>query len=244
MDLHAVMRVAGSPTQNHRGYSMRRMACASVVVASLGAHRAAADRYEATLTLRPIAAIGRVTEDVSDSAPGAPVVASTYGGGGEVGLSYGLRNWLDVGAELVAAELTTATYASSTVAVEGNDTMGRLTRRARFVQLRGGTTFRFGVIWVPTVHLGLGLGARVPTAATLRYEGLGRTFELVPDGMSATVSLDVVANVRVGLEHRFDRRWTVGLGAEAMHAIGFSEPPLDVFSAGVSLSYTWYPVVL
>jgi hypothetical protein len=223
---------------------MGRVACASLVIASLGARQAAADRYEATLTLRPIAAIGRVTEDVGDRAPGAPVVASTYGGGGEVGLAYGLRNWLDVGAELAAAELTMATYAASRVAVEGNDTIGRLTRRARFVQLRGGATFRFGVSWVPTVHLGLGLGARVPTAATLRYEGPGRTFELVPDGMSATASLDAVANVRVGLEHRLDRRWTVGLGAEAMHAIGLGEPPLDVFSAGVSLSFTWYPVVL
>jgi hypothetical protein len=223
---------------------MRSVACASLVIASLGARHAAADRYEATFTLRPIAAIGRVTEDVSDSAPGTPVVASTYGGGGEVGLAYGLRDWLDVGAELVAAEFATATYPSSRVAVEGNETNGRLTRRQRLVQLRGGATFRFGVSWVPTMHLGLGLGARVPTAATLRYKGLGRTFELVPDGMSATVSLDVVANVRVGLEHRLDRRWTVGLGAEAMHALGFSEPPLDVFSAGVSVSYTWYPVVL
>jgi len=194
--------------------------------------------------LRPIAAIGRVTEDVSDRAPGAPVVASTYGGGGEVGLAYGLRDWLDVGAELVAAEFAAATYASSRVPVEGNETNGRLTRRQRFVQLRGGATLRFGVSWVPTVHLGLGLGARVPTAATLRYEGLDRTFELVPDGMSATISLDVVANVRVGLEHRLDRRWTVGLGVEAMHAIGFSEPSLNVFSTGVSLSYTWYPVLL
>jgi len=219
------------------------ISCASVVVAALGVPQAAADRYEATVTLRPIAAMGRVTEDVSSRTPGAPLARSTYGGGGEISVSYGLRNWLDVGAELVGAELTTATYASTTVAVEGNDAMGRLTRRARFAQLRGGPTFRFGVSWIPTVHLGLGVGARLPTAATLRYEDFGRTFELVPDGMTATISLDVVANVRVGFEHRFDRRWTVGLVAEAMHAIGVSEPPLDVVSGGISLSYTWYPVI-
>jgi hypothetical protein len=219
------------------------LACGWIAVAWLGAQDAAADRYEATLTIRPIAAIGRVTEDVGGNLPGAPVVASAYGGGGEVGLAYGLRNWLDVGGELVAAGFTQATYASSTVAVEGNDTMGRLTRKARFAQLRAGATFRFGVSWVPTVHFGLGIGARVPSAATLRYEGQGRTFELVPDGMSAAVSMDVVANVRIGLEHRFDPRWSVGVGAAAMHAIGVREPPLDVISAGVSLSYTWYPVL-
>jgi len=207
------------------------------------AHDAAADRYEATLTVQPIGAIGRITEHVENTASGDAAVASVSGGGGEVGLRYGLRNWLDIGGEIVATGFTQAIYDPATVAVVGNPVMGRLMRTTRLGQLRAGATLRLGISWVPFLRLGLGVGGRALTSATLQDREHARELDVTPDGMNASFAIDVVASLGIGLEHRLDRRWTVGLGADATHAIGLGTPPLDVVSAGVSLSYTWYPLL-
>ncbi|HEX8112186.1 MAG TPA: hypothetical protein VF516_30845, partial [Kofleriaceae bacterium] len=121
----------------------------------LQARGAVADRYEATVSIRPIGSVGRFTEDVAGDARGA--TASTYGGGGELGLSYGVRNWLDLGAELAAAGFTRATYRDAIVTIMGIPATGRVTRTARLSQLRAGATFRLGLAWVPTVYVGAGL---------------------------------------------------------------------------------------
>jgi len=220
------------------------MTWVAIVAGWLGARApdAVSDRYEATVTIRPIGAVGRVTEHVEDVGSGDAVATSVYGGGGEIGLSYGLQNWLDVGGEVVGAGFGQATYDPVSVAVTGSTAMGRLTRTTRIVQLRAGATLRLGVGWVPILHLGLGVGARVLSAATLLDEAHAGSFDVTPDGMNATFAIDIVAHARVGLEHRLDRRWTVGVSAEAMHALGFGTQPLDIASVGVSLSYTWYPV--
>ena len=69
---------------------------------STRAHHAEADRYEASFTIRPVGAIGRIREHAGDVVGGEAVV-SRNGGGGEIGLSYGVRNWIDVGGEVVGA---------------------------------------------------------------------------------------------------------------------------------------------
>ena len=198
-----------------------------------------ADRYEATVTVRPVAGVGLFSENIAPG--GGSSAASTYGGGGEVSMAYGLRNWLDVGAEAIAAAFTKATYDSATVAVHGISTMGRVTRTTRIAQLRAGATLRLGVAWVPVVHLGFGLGARMPTAATLRTDENARV-DLTPDGMDAGMSVDLCVIARAGLEHRLDRRWSIGVSAEVAHTVGLAGLSADLLSAGVSLSYTWYPL--
>jgi hypothetical protein len=231
-----------TPTFN-RG-AMQTMTWVAIVAGWFGARApdAVADRYEATVVIRTIGAVGRATERVQDVGSGDAVATAVYGGGGELGLSYGLRNWLDVGGEVVGAGFGQATYDPVSVPVTGSTAMGRLTRTTRILQLRGGATLRLGVGWVPILHLGLGLGARVLSAATLLDEEHAGSFDVTPDGMNASVAIDIVANARVGLEHRLDRRWTMGVTAEATHAMGFGTQPLDIASIGVSLSYTWYPV--
>jgi hypothetical protein len=215
----------------------------AVVVAGLASSAGArADRYEVTVVVRPAGAVGRVAEPVGVAGTGAPVVASVYGGGLAAGLSYGLRDWLDLGAELEAAGFTRATYDAASVLIENNPFMGRVERTTRAAQLRFGATLRLGVAWVPTVHLGLGLGARQRTAATLRFDDQ-RVLLLTPDDMGASMSVDLVTAVRVGLEHRLDRRWTVGVAAGAGHALGLGAPSLDIFSMNLSLAYTWYPAL-
>jgi hypothetical protein len=121
--------------------------------------------------------------------------------------------------------------------------MGHLTRTTRLVQLRAGATLRFGVGWVSTVHLGIGVGGRVLGAGALHDEEHARTFVVTPDGMTEGVAIEVLACARVGFEHRLDRRWGLGVSIEASYAVGPGTPPLEVVSAGISLSYTWYPLV-
>jgi len=132
--------------------------------------QAAADRYEASVTVRPLGAIGRITERAGDVRGGEAVV-SRNGGGGEVGFSYGVRNWLDVGGEVVGAAFAQAIYDPVSVAVAGSPAMGHLTRTTRLVQLRAGATLRMGVGWVPSVHVGLGVGGRVLSAGGASRRG-------------------------------------------------------------------------
>ena len=223
---------------------MRRTArLVTLAVSCLGARLASADRYEASIAVRPIGGVGRVAEQVgSGSMPTAHSTGATaYAGGGEISLGYGLRNWLDVDGELVAAGFMQASYDEARVAVMGVPMTGHLTRTTRIAQLRVGATLRGGVDWVPTLHLGLGFGGRVQTAGTLA-DAAGRR-DVTPDGMTAGVSMDLVALVRAGMEHRFDRRWTAGLSVEAAHMFAPGGPPIDAISAGLSLSYTWYPLM-
>lgn len=206
-------------------------------VAALGLTRtAAADTYEATLSVRPIGGTARFTEDVAMGGQG--LAASTYRGGLAAGLAYGVRNWLDVGGELVAASFSEASYDSAMVTITGVPTVGRLTRTSRLAQLRAGATLRLGVGWVPTLYLGMGGNARLPSDAAL--QGAGQTSR-TPNNLSATVLFDLAVIGRIGFEHRLDRRWSVGFSIEAVRTAGFGGPPVDMLSAGISGAYTWYP---
>jgi hypothetical protein len=211
----------------------------------LAARPASADRYEATVSVRPIGGIGRVTEDIavsgSASMPASqPMTATAYAGGGELGVGYGLRNWLDLDLELVGERFTQAIYDSARVSLMGTPTTGHLARTTSIAQLRAGATLRGGVGWVPTLHLGVGVGGRSLTAATLGDSGGA---DVTPDGMSASLSMDIVVLARAGIEHRLDRRWGVGVSVEASRAFGFGTSPIDAVSGGISLSYSWYPRV-
>jgi hypothetical protein len=201
---------------------------------------AAADRYEATVSVRPVGGVGRFTEDVTGGAGGA--TASTYGGGAELGLSYGVQNWLDLEAEFAGAGFTQATYNGAMVTIMGIPATGRVTRTTRVAQLRVGATFRLGLAWVPTVYVGAGPSARIPTAGTLRIDGRGDTLDLTPDGMAAALQFDACVVARLGFEHRIDRRWSVGVVVDASHTLGLGGSPVDLVSAGISLAYTWYPL--
>lgn len=217
----------------------------SVVAAAALAPTAMADRYEMTITVRPVGGVGRVHENVggNDAAPASasrPVGATAYSAGGELGVAYGVRNWLDLEGDLVGAGFTQATYDGAWVSLAGAPTMGQVTRTTRVAQLRVGATLRAGVAWVSTLHLGLGLGARMQGAAMLASAGRP---PLTPDGLDTKVALDGAAIVRVGLDHRIDRRWSIGVSAEAVHQAGFGVASIDGISGGLALSYSWYPTV-
>jgi hypothetical protein len=130
-------------------------ACALVLAFAFLDHRqACADRYEASASVRPEGALARVDE----AGARAPVMVA--GGGLSAGLSWGVRNWLDVGGELAALALAEARYEGATADVSGTPQMGELSRMTRLAQLRGTATLRLGVGWVPMVRVVAGAGVR------------------------------------------------------------------------------------
>jgi len=83
--------------------------------------------------------------------------------------------------------------------------------------------------------------SRRRTAATIPVpDHLGQPVELTPDDMAAGFTVDLVAAVRAGFEHRINRRWTVGIDASVCHTMGLGASRLDTLSGSVSLGYTWY----
>lgn len=213
--------------------ALQRCVCALVLTfATIGGREARADRYEATVSVRPEGGLARV----DDSGARAPVVVG--GGGASVDVSWGARNWLDVGGELAALTLAEARYEGATVDVSGYSQMGELSRTTRLAQLRGAATLRLGVGWVPTVRVVAGAGVRQRSAARL---AMGSSI-VVPDGEGAELAFDAVVGVRLGLDHRLTRRWSIGLSAGATVCIGIAAPSMQILDGGVSLAYTWYPL--
>jgi hypothetical protein len=209
--------------------------CAAALAAALGAARQArADRYEASIAIRPAGQLARIADrGTTDRAlvPGASLAG---------GLSWGVRNWLDVGGELAAASFGEATYELATLPVAANPRAGTLARRTRIAQLRGLATLRLGVGWIPTVQLAAGAGARQRSAARLQTQAPQGVLVLVPDGEEAELALDLVTALRIGLDHRMTRHWTIGASVGAAHCFGVGTPDLQLADAVISISYNWY----
>ncbi|MGN6108363.1 MAG: hypothetical protein ACTHU0_24870 [Kofleriaceae bacterium] len=193
---------------------------------------ALADRHEATFSLRPLGALARIDDG------GVEDPATVVGAGLAASFSRGIRNWIDVGGELAAMTLQRARYDQASLNVVGEPRTGQLSRTTQLAQLRAAATLRFGVAWVPTVQLTVGIGGRQRGAAQLRVpEGT-----LLPDGQDSELTLDVLAGVRAGLEHRITRRWTLGISAGVTQAFGVGTPDVQLVDGSVALSYTWYPL--
>ncbi|MGN6104479.1 MAG: hypothetical protein ACTHU0_05190 [Kofleriaceae bacterium] len=210
-----------------------RAAC--VVAAVAGGGLAHADRYEATIAVRPVGALARVDDT------GVAAAATVPSAGLAAGMSWGVRNWLDLGGELAALDLAEARYDGAMATVFGQPQSGRLSRTTRLAQLRGTATLRLGVGWVPTFQLALGAGGRQRSAAQLRLSSLGGA-TVPPDGEAAEVTGDLVAAVRIGLDHRVTRHWSAGISVGATHCLGLGAPDLQIFDASVGVAYTWYPL--
>ena len=203
-----------------------------VGVTLLAATRAAsADRYEAVISARPIGTLAQLEDD------GGGATASVAGGGFAGSVGYGLRNWLDLTAELGATVLGQARHPGTTLPLSGTPQMGELVRTTRLGHATVGATLRLGVSWVPFVHGALGVGFRQRSAASLRTT----VGEFAPDDQGSELTLDVIAALRVGLEHRLTRRITVGVSAGVTERLGLGAPSLVQLEASVALAYVWYP---
>jgi hypothetical protein len=159
------------------------------------------------------------------------------------GASFGVRDWLDLGGELVIADFEEARYDVATLPVSVNLFSGQLKRSSRIAQLRGTATFRFGVTWVPFVQLAVGAGAHHRFTALLYLRTVQGPRWVIPDGQRQEVALDIVTALRAGLERRLTPHWTAGISAAVSHAVGVFTPDLQTADVSVSLSYTWYPLL-
>jgi hypothetical protein len=215
----------------HRGHC----AAAAAVLALASLRPAYADRYEATLAIRPTRGSARIWED------GTAESVKVRGRGFAASVNLGMRDWLDLGGELVASWFDEASYQMATLPVSANPFSGPLKRRSNNAQLRGTATLRLGIGWVPFVQLALGLGARYRTTALL-YSGTAQGDRwLIPDGQREEVTLDLVTGVRAGLERRITVHWAAGVSAAVAHSFGVFRPDLQTSDVMLSLAYSWYP---
>jgi hypothetical protein len=210
------------------------LALCAVAPAAWLAAPARADRHEASISVRPAGQLARI----ADRGTGERAVVP--GGGLAGGLSVGLRNWLDVGGELAAFAFGEATYALATLPVGANPRTGSLSRRTRTVQVRGAATLRLGVGWVPTIQLAAGAGARLRAAARLETFVSQMPLALVPDGEGAALAIDLIAALRLGLDRRLTRHWTIGASVGAAHCFGLGTPDMQLADATISIAYNWY----
>jgi hypothetical protein len=209
----------------------------ALAAATLASSRPAyADRYEATLSLRPTWGSARIWEAGTDAR------ADVRTRGAAASASLGVRDWLDLGGEFVMDYLDEASYPMATLPIKARPLTGPVKRISNTAQLRGIATFRFGIRWVPFVRLALGLGARYRTTALLWGPTTQGYRWLIPDDQTEEVTLDIVTGVRVGLERRLTVRWTAGVSAAVAHALGVYRPDLQTSDVTLSLSYSWYPL--
>jgi hypothetical protein len=211
-----------------------RLAVCTITWAAWNAPPARADRHEASIAIRPVGQLARIGDR------GTGERATVPGGGLAGGLGWGVRNWLDIGGELAASSFAEAGYALAMLPVEANPRTGALSRRTQTVQLRGVATLRLGVGWVPTIQLLAGAGARLRSAARLRTPAPAAGLVLVPDGEDAELALDLVAALRIGLDRRLTRHWTIGAAVGAARCLGVGAPDMQLADATISISYSWY----
>jgi len=199
------------------------------------ARAARADRHELTIGIRPALGAARIADD------GTAERAHVRSRGLAAGASFGVRDWLDLGGELVTANFDRADYRRATLPVSVNPLSGRLMRATRHAQLRGVATLRLGVAWVPFVQLALGAAIRERSAALLFTDTAQGPRWLIPDDQGPELTFDIVTGVRAGLERRLTPRWTAGVAVAASQSTGIFNSDLQTADLSLSLAYTWYP---
>lgn len=193
-----------------------------------------ADRYEATLAIRPTKGSAVISEGGTDER------VEVQSRGVAASATLGVRNWLDLGAEIVASNFDEASYQWATMPVKADPLSGPLRRTTNIRQLRGVATLRLGVFWVPFVQLALGLGARFRSPALL-YIPTAQGERWVISDDDREVTLDLVTGARAGLERRLTIHWTAGISAAVAQSFGVFRPDLRTSDIMISLSYSWYP---
>jgi len=196
---------------------------------------ALADEAERRIAVRPSLGYADVAE------AGTTARARVHAAGVAASFGVGLQNWLELGGDLAFAALGEARYDEVMLRVDDAPMAGPLKRRSQLAQLRGTVTLRLGVVWVPTLQLAIGAGVRNQSSGLLRGQSVRGETIYVPDGLDAGPALDLVAAARVGLEHRFGPRWSVGVSAGAMQAFGIGVADLRLADASLTLARLWYP---
>ena len=210
-----------------------RCACRCLYLCSylslcLLATAARAEEQEARWRASPLAGLALVSE-----AQASPAFALAKGA--SVALTYGWSNELDLGAELIA--LAAEPTFDAALPIEGVVIEAPFKRRTSSAWLLLGPTWRFGAPyrWTPVVGAAIGGG--------LRYRSIGFFSELgeMPSGKDPALTVDVAASGRVGIEHRLDRRLTIGAYGALLAAWGAESSFLPITTLSLGISYVHYP---
>ena len=204
----------------------RTVALSVIAVAGIAPRSARADRSEAQWSARSFGGMADMAEE------GSPRKL-TPAGGVAVGMSYGISNRLDIGAEFVALATMKTTFDGTAVVDGGLPYHAPLTRQSVSTLLLLGPTLRLGVSWVPVFTLAAGGGERFRSAGTF-------TNGVTLDDKRASKAFEMAALARVGIERRIQRRLTVGLYGQGLASWSPSAALLPVVSLSLGFSYVNY----
>ena len=129
-------------------------------------------------------------------------------------------------------------HAGAGQVIHGVPLDGVLERTQLAGRLELGVQARFGVRWIPTIHIGAGLQVRHLGATTLRTNG-GMSLASIP----ADTAFDLTATVGVGLDRRLGRSFVLGLNVAAVYAqpLGGEVHAMAGAEATLHLACYFYP---
>ena len=185
-----------------------------------------ADADEASLDVEAIGGVARLEDERAKKTASGPLI----GVGGR--FTFARSNLLQWEGR-VAFATASATYPGLTnVDVGGVPRNGNLARRTMLARLELGATLRFGVRFIPTVHLGLGAQARRRGTGTLDGVAIGEG-----DG----TSVDLIGVGAIGFDYRFGPRTVAGVSIGATYAVPLGGPAYQAIEGGVQVAHYWYP---
>lgn len=109
-------------------------------------------------------------------------------------------------------------------------------RRLLWTRAEVGATFRLGVVYIPTLYLGL--GAQGQMAQTIYETDAEGWSELVRERAFSWAPIGVVG---AGFDYRLDINWIAGVSIRVRHAAPWDSDTYRSITALFHLSYYWYP---
>jgi opacity protein-like surface antigen len=207
----------------------RVIGVASIVGATLLAaampRAAHADADEASLDVEALGGVARVEDGLAKKTASGPLV----GLGGR--FTFARSNLLQWEGR-VAVATASANYPGLMTNVGGVPIAGDLTRRTLLGRLELGATLRFGVRFIPTLHLGVG--------AQARRRGTGELDGVAVDGGGGT-SVDLIGAGAVGFDYRLGPRTIAGVSVGATIAVPLGGPAYQAIEGGLHFAHYWYP---
>lgn len=206
-----------------------------IAAAALAPAGAAADRREASVHAQLVGGVATLADAASSSRGHAPL------GGVAVRASYATHNVFQydaslallatAGAELESGRFTRPGYPAFTAPYSIATQLARLD---------GGVTLRLGVEWIPTIRLAGGFQTRRSGPPQVDTGG-GVVSAVADTGRDSDLSIDLVGSVAVGLDHRIDRRFIVGVAVGGSLAVPLGGEAFRTVEITGHAAYYFYP---
>jgi hypothetical protein len=184
-----------------------------------------ADADEASLDVEAIGGVARLEDGLAKKTASGPLV----GLGGR--FTFARSNLLQWEGRVAVATAAADYVGLKDIDVGGVPRTGDLTRRTTVARLELGATLRFGVRFVPTLHLGVGAQARMRSTGALNGVAVD----------SGGTSADLIGAGAVGFDYRFGPRTVAGVSLGATIAVPLGSTAYQAIEGGVHFAHYWYP---